>query len=121
MKVNYIELLGAKHPLCYSLSAMEELCDVFGSLDAMFEEITNDNIGKQVKALNTMLGVLMKAGRIYAEAIGEELPPKLKCKPSDLIDMRDPEAVKAILGVISDDSKREVEAQSKNVETKQGE
>ena len=33
MKVSYIELLGKKYPLCFSLTAATEMEEAFGGLD----------------------------------------------------------------------------------------
>lgn len=118
MKVSYIKLLGRDYPLCFSLTASQELSDAFGGLDKMTKELTGVDMGKMVKAVNTTLGVLMKAGRIYSEAIGQECPEPLPCQPCDVIDMTDPESIKAIFAAINGDTERTVEA--KNTKAAQG-
>lgn len=118
MKVSYITLLDRDYPLCFSLSASEELADAFGSLDKMTKDLTGKDMGKMCKAINVTLNALMKAGRIYSEALGREVPEPLPCQPCDVIDMTDPESVKAIFAAINGDTKRSVEA--KNAKTTQG-
>lgn len=120
MKINYVEFLGRKYPMCLSLAATEKLTEAFGGLEQMQKALTIDNIGGAAKAIDTVLGILMDAGRIYATAMGEEVPPELPCRPSDLIDVREGSATRAIFDVIRADSSREVEAETKNGEATQG-
>ena len=110
MKVTYVEFLGQKHPLCFSLAASEKI------LDAMSDAITGDDLANKVHAIDRVLQILMKAGRIYASACGEDLPPELPCRPADLIDVRDPKATQAIFDVMRSDTERTVEAEGKNGE-----
>lgn len=110
MKVTYIELLGQKYPMCFSLTASEELDEYFGGLDKMNVALKNGTVGDIAKAANKILEVLMKAGRMYVTMSGGEVPPKLDCKPGDLIDVTDPKAIEAIFAVMKNDTEREVEA-----------
>ena len=120
MKVNYIELLGQRHPLCLSLSAAEALSEAFGSLEKMGELLDSQDVSRMAKAVDTILTILLKAGRIYAGALGEELPPELPCRPADLIDVRDQAAVQAILSAMKADTERTVEVEGKNAEATSG-
>lgn len=120
MKVSYIELLGEKHPLCFSLAAASEVTEAFGGLENMSKSLSLDDIGKAAKAIDAVLTILMRAGRIYVKASGGELPPELPCRPSDLIDVTDGSAIRAIFETIRTDSDREVEAEVKNGEATQG-
>ena len=110
MKISYVQLGGEKRPVCFSLSAIEDIEDEFGSLNKMREQLS---AGK-VKAINKVLEIMLNAGRIYAETIGEECPPPLKCKPSDLIGTDDINIVSEIFAAIGDGTERKVEAKSKN-------
>lgn len=110
MKLSYIQLGGEKHPVCFSLSAIEAIEDEFGSLDKMRDGLTKGSI----KAINTVLEIMLNAGRAYCIGMGIELPEKMKCRPSDLIDVTDTDIVKDIFSVINDDSERTVEVRSKN-------
>ena len=85
MKVSYVEFLGQKHPLCFSLAASEAILEEFQSLEAMSDAITGEDVAIKVHAIDRVLQILMKAGRIYASACGEDLPPELPCRPADLI------------------------------------
>lgn len=114
MKVSYVEFLGQKHPLCFSLAASEKILEEFKSLDAMSDAITGDDLANKVHAIDRVLQILMKAGRIYASACGEDLPPELPCRPADLIDVRDPKTTHAIFDVMKADTDRTVEAEGKN-------
>lgn len=114
MRVSYVELLGEKHPLCFSLAASEELSEKFGSLEKMQKEMGSKDISKIAKAFDTILTVLLKAGRIYVSATGGGLPKELPCRPSDVIDVTDKDAVTAIFTAIYSDSARTVETKTKN-------
>ena len=113
MKVTYIELLGERHPLCFSLAASEALDEAFGGLDRMTQALSSGSLSQTAKAVDMVLQILMKAGRVYCGARGDELPPPLPCRPADLLDVRDGSTVGLILTAISGDSEREVEAASK--------
>ena len=110
MRISYITLLGQKHPLCYSLSAYEQIGEVFGGTDAAQERI----FAGDIKAICSLLRILMAAGRRYCAAVGEELPPEIKCDVADVIDVSDPESVISIFAAISAGEQREVDT----VETK---
>lgn len=118
MRVSYIELLGQQYPMCFSLTASQELSDKFGGLGAMGEALSSKDIGELAGAVNAILEILLKAGRIYATAAGLDIPPELKCKPGDLIDVTDGSAVQSIFQTIKSDTEREVE--TKNVEATPG-
>lgn len=114
MRVSYIELLGEKHPMCFSLSASEELSSEFGGLEKMQNALESKDIAQVASAVDKVLVCLLKAGRIYVGATGGELPAELTCRPADLIDVTDGEAVKAIFTAISADTTRTVETKQKN-------
>lgn len=108
MKISYIELLGEKHPLCFSLSAVEKLTDEFGSLEEMQKKLSDNSIKATVKVLD----VLLEAGRKYCEIAHIECPAPLTCSAADVIDLSDPDAVKTVFSAMSQE--REVEVAEKN-------
>lgn len=118
MKVSYIELLGKKHPMCFSMTAANEMDEAFGGLGAMIERMRTGSLVKQAADINKTLEILLKAGRTYASASGMELPDPLPCAPADLMNVE--EATSAIFSTISRDTEREVEAVLKNGEATPG-
>ena len=121
MKITYIELLGEKHPLCLSLAAAQAIDEAFdGGLSQMQEEVLSASTGRQAQAIDTVLQILLKAGRTYVSACGEELPKPLPCRPADLIDVRDQTVITTLFDALSNDTKREVEVEEKNVEAARG-
>lgn len=119
MKLGYVELLGQKHPMCFSYTAMAELEEHFGSLEAMEEQLGAEKLSIYVPAVNALLETLMRAGRIYASAIGEELPPPLTCKVVDVISLEDKREIITAYRTITGHSKREVEVAAKKQEATQ--
>lgn len=113
MRIGYIELCGEKHPLCFSLSATEEICQQFGDLSNMGKALAETDVAKHLHAVDSVLSILMRAGRRYCEVIGEELPPPLPCRPADVIGLGDKSAIEAIYATINDDNARTVEAKPK--------
>lgn len=111
MRVNYIELLGEKHPLCFSLAASEELSEQFGDLSKMGAELTSKDAKRVARAVDKVLNALLKAGRIYASAMGHELPKPIPCRPADLLDVRDSNAMEAIMKAMTADTKQEVQTE----------
>lgn len=116
MKTTYIELAGQRYPLRFTLAAEERLSEYFGGMENMAAAFSNGNEAKTIFALDKVLTILLDAGRAYADACGEELPPKLTCRPVELLDARDPGALRAVFGVIKGDTEREVEVEAKNGE-----
>lgn len=114
MRVNYIELAGKKYPMCFSMSATEDICDAFGSTEAMFEAVGAADVKRRLQAFDTVLGILMRAGRKYCQLMGEEVPDELPCRPADVIDMSDPDAMTTLFSTISGDAETKVETVSKN-------
>lgn len=114
MRVNYIELVGKRFPLVFSMSATEDICDAFGSTEAMFEAIGAADVKRRLQAFNTVLEILMRAGRKYCQLMGEEVPDELPCRPADVIDMSDPDAMTTLFSVFSNDAETTVETVSKN-------
>ena len=120
MKVTYVEFLGQKHPLCFSLKAYEEVLDTFGSMDGLYAMLTSDNLTDIIQGLDKLLPILMRAGRLYASAVGAQLPPELNARPSDVLDARDPAALMTVIESIKNDTARTVETAQKNVEATPG-
>ena len=110
MRLSYINLGGVDYPACFSLSATEDIVEHFGSLDGMTAALESGNMMEQMRAVDTVLTVLLEAGQRYCEAMGKDHPAPLTCRPADIIDVTDPSAIQAIFSVIGQDSKREVEA-----------
>ena len=107
MKVTYIELLGEKHPLCLSLAAAQAIDEAFdGGMAQMQEEVLGASVGRQAAAVDKLLQILMKAGRIYLSACGEELPKPIPCRPADLIDVRDKTVISTVFAALSNDTER---------------
>ena len=114
MRVKYIELMGAQHPLCYSLRASVEMGEIFEALE-------KEKGKKGIDALyyGKMLDVLLKAGRVYAKVAGIELPTQLPCSAVDLIDATDLATIRLIRECIKGGCKREVGTEG-NAEATQG-
>ena len=115
MRVRYIELKpGELHPLCFNLSATEEIIDAFGTMEAMQDAVVGDDVLRKIKAIDTVLSILLRAGRRYCNEMGIEMPPEIRCRPGDLLDVTDPKAITAIFEALSAGSEREIEAAPKN-------
>lgn len=117
MKVNYIELAGRKYPMVLSLSAIQRIEEEFGSMEGMSEALTyheETGLTAVIQAVETVLGIFLDAGRKYVSAIGEEVPPPLPCRITDVLDMDAMSARDLIGGVIDSGTRREVEAAAKN-------
>lgn len=108
MKLSYIELNGEQHPCCFSLSAIEEITDEFGSLDDMRKGL----VGGNIRTISRVLEAILRAGRTYCETTGKECPPPLKCRPGDLIDATDASIVNQIIGAMTNDTSRAVETKA---------
>ena len=111
MKTTYITILGERHPLCFSLSAVEEIAEEFGDMEEMTKTVTDStDLMRQLKGVRKLLDILIRAGRRHFELTGQPLPPEIKGDVADLIDMTDPGAIDSIFAAIGNDSEREIEA-----------
>lgn len=120
MRVTYINLLEHRHPLCFSLAAYEEVLSTFGSMENLYAALTSDDLAEIIHGLDKLLPILMRAGRIYAAEIGEQLPPELKCRPLDVLDASDPMVLGAVISAIQKGTSRTVETVQKNGEATPG-
>lgn len=116
MRLHYLEIKpGERHPMCFSLSATEAIIDRFGSLEAMLETMENvENAFSRISAIDFVLGALLDAGRRYCAEMGIDMPPPIRCRPADLIDVTDTASIRAIFETIEGDSTRTIEARGKN-------
>lgn len=121
MKIGTIELAGQTHPLCFSLEACGEVEEAFGSLEAMEQALVNPLSFKTfAQSMDAALLPMLKAGRIYAQMMGEELPPAITLLPSQLIAPGDRQIIRAIRDTISGDTKTEIQVVRGNAEATQG-
>ena len=116
MRMTHITILGRDYPLCLSLTAYAELMEKYGGREGLGNALDNDDESVVAHTLEDVLAILMRAGRIYAGQIGEDVPPELPCRLGDLVDARDPNLIRAVYDTMSKDSTRTVEAVSKNAD-----
>ena len=113
MLINYIELAGEEHPICFSAEAMEMIEDEFGGMQEWSEKLQS---GTVVKTYNKTIEIFLNAGRDRMITEGKECPPPLKGKVSSLMGMDDLQAAMGkVMECVSADSERTVEVRSKNV------
>ena len=112
MKIKTIELLGEEHPLCFSMTAAQNLTEQFGSLNAMSDQLVSDDVKVRFDAINDVLAELLRAGRVYAKARGDTLPGEITCKAADILAPGMNEIIELIFSVMTGDNKREVEMES---------
>lgn len=119
MRISYIDLKGERHPMCYSLMAVESICDEFGGLDEMAKSLDSSALNVRVRAVGKVISILMDAGRAYCEEMGMPLPTKIN-NPSALIDITSPDAIKAIFDTIKNGERQDIEvAEPKNAKPTQ--
>ena len=120
MTVSYVEFLGQRHPLCFSLAASEKILEEFKSLENMSDAIAGYDLVKKGQAVDGGLKIGRKWGRIYLSGGGEDWPPEVPGRPAEGIDVRDPKARQAIFDGIRSDTERTGEAEGKNGEPASG-
>ena len=81
---------------------------------------SRQDVGVSYLMTFSFLPILMKAGRIYAAEIGEQLPPELKCRPLDVLDASDPLVLGTVISAIQKGTSRTVETVQKNGEATPG-
>ena len=81
MRVNYITIKdGERHPMCLSLSAIEEIIETFGGLTEMTETLRGDDQLAKLRGINSMLEILMRAGRHYCAEMGIDKIGRASCR-----------------------------------------
>ncbi len=109
MNLKTIELLGEQHPLCFSMTAAQNLTRHFGSMEEFGEQLMHEDATIRRDAVCDGLTELLKAGRIYAKAMGEPLPKELPCAVADILRPETAPLVALIVAVVQGDARREVE------------
>lgn len=120
MKMHYVEMLGERHPLCLSFTAAAALDERFGGLENMTDAMMSGSVSKRAEALDVVLTEMMRAGRVYAAAMGEQLPKPIPCKPSDLLSAQDGSALAAVFAAVRANTHREVKTAEGKAEATQG-
>ena len=109
MELRYIELLGEKHPLCFSMSAAQNLTRHFGSMEEMGEQIMNEDVSVRRAAVVDVIAEMIRSGRVYAKAMGYDVPNPIPCDIADILEPDTVPLVGLILSVLRRDSSRDVE------------
>lgn len=136
MTARTVTVCGRSYPLRFSLRVIKRCCERYGSMEGLFAVFNGDgqqkspeggqqesqesgqqsSMAELVDALVWMLAALLDAGYRYARANGEaaEEPPD----EETLLDVLTlAEIQRVVLGTISGDSQRTVEAESPDEET----
>ena len=111
MNLKMIELLGEQHPLCFSMTVAQNLTRHFGSMEQFGEQLMHEDATIRRDAVCDALTELLKAGRIYAKAMGEPLPKEIPCQVSDILRPETAPLVALIVSVMQSGAKREVETE----------
>lgn len=129
-RMQYVDILGKQYPLCFTISAQEQVNKEFGGLSKMFDAIKGD-ADAAPSAVTDLLHILMVGGAARVKALawmeGEtpdlpKLPPREVLK--ELVTMGDVAALKEnVFFAIRRSMERTVEVapeSPKNAETTQG-
>lgn len=109
MNLKTIELLGEQHPLCFSMTAAQNLTRHFGSMEQFGEQLMHEDATIRRDAVCDALTELLRAGRKYATAVGDPLPRELPCAVSDILPPTTAPLVALLVSVMRSDAQREVE------------
>lgn len=122
MKTGKIEILGREHTLCFSTRVTSRCIEKYGSIDAMFDALGGDNLGKALEQSLWLLSEMLDAGRRYARRAWEREEEAVSY--DDLLDLYGLDDVgtlgQALKETVISGSKREVVTETKNAEATQG-
>lgn len=123
MKTGKIEILGREHTLCFSTRVTSSCIDKFGSLEAMFDALGDDNLGAALENALWMLAKMLDAGRRYAKFAWDREEKAVSLDELlDLYGLDDLTALSlALRETVINGSLREVVTEAKNGEATQGE
>ena len=122
MKTGKIEILGREHTLCFSTRVTASCIDKFGSLEAMFDALGDDNLGAALENSLWLLSQMLDAGRRYAKFAWDREENTVSLDELlDLYGLDDLTALSlALRETVINGSQREVVTEAKNGEATQG-
>lgn len=113
-----IELCGKTYPLTYSASVACAVDDKYGSADKMLKALGSDRLGDRLRVIAWLAAEMMAsaARRSMIECGAAAEPTPDEAQLLDLLTLRDlPTVQAAVIGAMTDDTRRTVEADaSKN-------
>lgn len=122
MKTGKIEILGKEQTLCFSTRVTSRCIEKYGSIDAMFDALGGDDLGKALEQSLWLLSEMLDAGRRYARRAWEREEEAVSY--DDLLDLYGLDDVgtlgQALKETVISGSKREVVTEAKNAEATQG-
>ncbi|MBR5815242.1 MAG: hypothetical protein IKY77_03480 [Methanocorpusculaceae archaeon] len=86
-------------------------------MEEMGEQIMNDDVSVRRAAVVDVLSEMIRVGRVYAKAMGYDVPKPIPCDIADILEPDTVPLVGLILSVLRRDSSRdiEIEGAGKNV------
>ena len=123
MKTGKIEILGREHTLCFSTRVTSHCIEKYGSIDAMFDALDGDDLGKALEQSLWLLSEMLDAGRRYAKFAWDREEKAISLDELlDLYGLDDLTALcLALRETVINGSQREVITEAKNGEATQGE
>lgn len=122
MKTGKIEILGKECTLCFSTRVTTRCIEKYGSIDAMFDALGGDDLGKALEQSLWLLAEMLDAGRRYARRAWDREEEAVSY--DDLLDLYGLDDVgtlgQALKETVINGSKREVVTETKNAEATQG-
>jgi hypothetical protein len=114
------DIAGKTYPLCFSLGAAKKIADKFGSLETMFDLLTEskDTTAGTIEAVTYTLAVFAEQGCEYLKMSGEEIEgvettPITQEEIETLIDFSGTaELAESILKAIKKSQEKEIETKS---------
>ena len=123
MKTGKIEILGKEQTLCFSTRVTSHCIEKYGSIDAMFDALGGDDLGKALEQSLWLLSEMLDAGRRYAKFAWDREEKAISLDELlDLYGLDDLTALcLALRETVINGSQREVVTEAKNGEATQGE
>ena len=123
MKTGKIEILGKEQTLCFSTRVTSHCIEKYGSIDAMFDALGGDDLGKALEQSLWLLSEMLDAGRRYAKFAWDREEKAISL--DDLLDLYGLDDLTALClalrETVINGSQREVVTEAKNGEATQGE
>lgn len=80
MKIAKITILGEERLLCFSTRVMCDATERFGGVGEMFGVMREDDLKRKMDGIFWLLAALLKAGKAYAQLVGEPCPEPLSAE-----------------------------------------
>ncbi len=110
--MKHLEIHGREFPVSFTGAAWQALYNSFGvDVSELGARLDSEPTAQKIEDMNEIIKIAVASGRKSLELFGEDPGEDLPCEPKDVLELSEMlAAITQIFGVVTEDSKRTVEA-----------